>query len=107
MSVTSGLSGPSSARTRGTGVYCIKLPKPAKRSNYPSRLLEPMNTSTQKVHYADGWLKTFNDSGHDALGAETLREQNPNLRVLAEQIDRAEAAVQLALGGSFEVEPST
>jgi len=44
----------------------------------------------------DGWLKSFNDPGLDALVAETLREQNPNLRVLAAQIGRAEAAVQLA-----------
>ena len=44
----------------------------------------------------DGWLKTFNDPGLDALVAEALREQNPNLRVLAAQVDRAAAAVDLA-----------
>lgn len=44
----------------------------------------------------DGWLRSFNDPGLDALVAEALREQNPNLRVLAAQVDRAAAAVDLA-----------
>lgn len=44
----------------------------------------------------DGWLETFNDPGLEALAEEALREQNPNLRVLAAQIGRAEAAVRLA-----------
>ena len=44
----------------------------------------------------DDWLATFNDSQLDALVAEALNEQNPNLRILAAQLDRAQAAAALA-----------
>jgi len=44
----------------------------------------------------DGWLVTFKDATLDALVAESLDTQNPNLRVLAAQVDRAEAAARLA-----------
>jgi multidrug efflux system outer membrane protein len=44
----------------------------------------------------DGWLATFNDDQLDALVAEALDKQNPNMRVLSAQVDRAEAASRLA-----------
>ncbi|MCP3882862.1 MAG: TolC family protein, partial [Sulfitobacter sp.] len=44
----------------------------------------------------DDWLATFNDPQFDALIAEALDEQNPNLRILAAQTDRAHAAAKLA-----------
>ncbi len=44
----------------------------------------------------DDWLASFNDAQLDALVAEALNEQNPNLRLLAAQLDRAEAAAALA-----------
>jgi len=44
----------------------------------------------------DDWLATFNDPQLDALVAEALDLQNPNLRILAAQIDRAQAAARLA-----------
>jgi NodT family efflux transporter outer membrane factor (OMF) lipoprotein len=58
----------------------------------------------------DNWLATFNDPHLDALVAEALDEQNPNLRIFAAQLDRAQAAAALAgsslkptvaLGGSL------
>ena len=44
----------------------------------------------------DAWLATFNDPQLDALVAEALDLQNPNLRVLAAQVERAQAAARLA-----------
>ncbi len=44
----------------------------------------------------DDWLTTFNDSQLESLVAEALREQNPNMRLLAAQVDRARAAARLA-----------
>jgi NodT family efflux transporter outer membrane factor (OMF) lipoprotein len=44
----------------------------------------------------DEWLKSFNDSQLEALVAEALDVQNPNLRILSAQVDRAEAAAALA-----------
>jgi len=44
----------------------------------------------------DDWLKTFNDPQLEELVAEALDVQNPNLRVLSSQVDRAEAAAALA-----------
>jgi NodT family efflux transporter outer membrane factor (OMF) lipoprotein len=44
----------------------------------------------------DDWLTTFNDSQLESLVAEALNEQNPNLRILAAQVDRARAAARLA-----------
>ena len=45
---------------------------------------------------ADGWLASFDDPQLDAIVAEALNEQNPNLRILAAQVDRANAAARLA-----------
>jgi NodT family efflux transporter outer membrane factor (OMF) lipoprotein len=44
----------------------------------------------------DDWLRTFNDPQLEALVGEALDVQNPNLRILAAQVDRAEAAAVLA-----------
>ena len=44
----------------------------------------------------DDWLKSFNDAQLEELVREALDVQNPNLRVLAAQVDRAEAAAALA-----------
>jgi len=44
----------------------------------------------------DGWLASFNDPQLEALVAEALNEKNPNLRLLAAQVDRATAAAALA-----------
>ena len=44
----------------------------------------------------DGWLASFDDPQLDELVAEALNEQNPNLRILAAQVDRANAAARLA-----------
>lgn len=44
----------------------------------------------------DGWLKSFNDQQLEVIVDEALRMQNPNMRILASQVDRAEAAARLA-----------
>ena len=44
----------------------------------------------------DEWLKSFNDPQLEALVDEALDVQNPNLRILSTQVDRAEAAAALA-----------
>jgi multidrug efflux system outer membrane protein len=44
----------------------------------------------------DGWLKSFNDQQLEEIVDEALRIQNPNMRILASQVDRAEAAARLA-----------
>lgn len=44
----------------------------------------------------DGWLATFNDDELETLVAEALDKQNPNMRLLAAQVDRAEASARLA-----------
>jgi len=44
----------------------------------------------------DEWLKSFNDPQLEALVDEALDVQNPNLRILSAQVDRAEAAAALA-----------
>lgn len=47
-------------------------------------------------HVEDGWIASFNDPQLEALVAEALNEKNPNLRLLAAQVDRASAAARLA-----------
>ena len=49
----------------------------------------------------DGWLKSFNDQQLEEVVSEALRMQNPNMRILAAQVDRAEAAARLA-GAALE-----
>ncbi|NCF15117.1 MAG: efflux transporter outer membrane subunit [Gammaproteobacteria bacterium] len=49
----------------------------------------------------DAWLATFNDPQLDSLVAEALDLQNPNLRILAAQVDRAQASARLA-GSALE-----
>jgi NodT family efflux transporter outer membrane factor (OMF) lipoprotein len=44
----------------------------------------------------DDWLASFNDEQLNALVAEALDTQNPNLRALSAQVDRAEASARLA-----------
>jgi NodT family efflux transporter outer membrane factor (OMF) lipoprotein len=44
----------------------------------------------------DGWLASFNDPQLQALVDEALRVQNPNLRILSTQVDRAAASAALA-----------
>jgi NodT family efflux transporter outer membrane factor (OMF) lipoprotein len=44
----------------------------------------------------DGWLATFNDEQLNALVAEAISTQNPNMRILSAQVDRAEASTRLA-----------
>jgi multidrug efflux system outer membrane protein len=44
----------------------------------------------------DDWLRTFNDPQLETLVTEALDVQNPNLRILSAQVDRAEAAAVLA-----------
>jgi multidrug efflux system outer membrane protein len=44
----------------------------------------------------DDWLQSFNDPQLEELVRETLDVQNPNLRILSTQVDRAEAAAALA-----------
>jgi NodT family efflux transporter outer membrane factor (OMF) lipoprotein len=44
----------------------------------------------------DGWLGTFGDPQLEVLVAEALNEQNPNLRILSAQVERATAAARLA-----------
>ena len=44
----------------------------------------------------NGWLATFQDTQLDALVDEALNVQNPNMRVLSAQVDRAEASSRLA-----------
>lgn len=49
----------------------------------------------------DGWLETFDDPQLEALVAEALDTKNPNLRLLASQVDRAIAAARIA-GAALE-----
>ncbi len=44
----------------------------------------------------DGWLADFDDPELEALVAEALGEHNPNMRLLAAQVDRAAASARLA-----------
>jgi len=44
----------------------------------------------------DGWLKNFHDPQLDALVKEALDTQNPNMRLLSSQVDRATASARLA-----------
>ena len=44
----------------------------------------------------DDWIASFNDPQLDALVAEAITTQNPNMRILSAQMDRAEASVRLA-----------
>jgi outer membrane protein TolC len=44
----------------------------------------------------DNWLATFNDKQLNALVAEAISVQNPNMRILSAQVDRAEASTRLA-----------
>ena len=44
----------------------------------------------------DGWLASFNDQQLNALVAEALDTQNPRMRSLSAQVDRAEASARLA-----------
>ena len=44
----------------------------------------------------DGWLKSFHDAQLDALVKEALDTQNPNMRLLSAQVDRAAASARLA-----------
>ncbi|MCP4767173.1 MAG: TolC family protein [Gammaproteobacteria bacterium] len=44
----------------------------------------------------DDWLTSFNDQQLEQIVDEALRLQNPNMRILAAQVDRAEAAARLA-----------
>jgi NodT family efflux transporter outer membrane factor (OMF) lipoprotein len=44
----------------------------------------------------DDWIASFNDPQLDILVAEAITTQNPNIRILAAQMDRAEASVRLA-----------
>ena len=44
----------------------------------------------------DGWLKSFDDPELEALVAEAISKHNPNMRLLAAQVDRAEAQARLA-----------
>jgi NodT family efflux transporter outer membrane factor (OMF) lipoprotein len=44
----------------------------------------------------DGWLASFEDEQLNALVAEALDTQNPNMRVLSAQVERAEASTRLA-----------
>ncbi len=44
----------------------------------------------------DGWMETFEDPELDALVAEAISKHNPNMRLLAAQVDRAAASARLA-----------
>jgi NodT family efflux transporter outer membrane factor (OMF) lipoprotein len=44
----------------------------------------------------DGWLRSFNDPELESLVDEALSYQNPNMRLLAAQVDRAVAQARLA-----------
>lgn len=44
----------------------------------------------------DGWLADFNDPQLNALVTEAISAQNPNMRILSAQVDRAEASTRLA-----------
>jgi NodT family efflux transporter outer membrane factor (OMF) lipoprotein len=44
----------------------------------------------------DGWLATFEDPELEALVDEAISKHNPNMRLLAAQVDRAEAQARLA-----------
>jgi len=44
----------------------------------------------------DGWLASFGDPELEAIVAEAIGEHNPNMRLLASQVDRATASARLA-----------
>lgn len=51
----------------------------------------------------DGWVKTFNDPQLEALVAEALDTQSPNMRLLSAQVDRAQAMARL---GNAALQPT-
>lgn len=51
----------------------------------------------------DGWIKSFNDPQLEALVAEAIDKQNPNMRLLSAQVDRAEALARL---GNAALQPT-
>ena len=51
----------------------------------------------------DGWLADFNDPQLEMLVAEALEAQNPNMRLLSAQVDRAEAMARL---GNAALQPT-
>jgi NodT family efflux transporter outer membrane factor (OMF) lipoprotein len=51
----------------------------------------------------DGWIKSFNDPQLEALVAEGLDVQKPNMRLLSAQVDRAEAMARL---GNAALQPT-
>lgn len=51
----------------------------------------------------DGWLADFNDPQLEMLVAEALDAQNPNMRLLSAQVDRAEAMARL---GNAALQPT-
>ncbi len=51
----------------------------------------------------DGWIKSFNDPQLEALVAEGLDIQKPNMRLLSAQVDRAEAMARL---GNAALQPT-
>ena len=51
----------------------------------------------------DGWLRSFNDPQLEKLVAEALQAQNPNMRLLSAQVDRAEAMARL---GNAALQPT-
>lgn len=44
----------------------------------------------------DNWIASFNDPQLDALVAEAISTQNPRMRILSANVDRAEASTRLA-----------
>jgi len=100
-------------RTRTTELFCCTLllsgcATPLQEPPTPEEVLEDALPETTEIRAEwaapaedagqvdDGWLATFKDPQLDALVAEALNTQNPNLRVLSAQVDRATAAARLA-----------
>ena len=51
----------------------------------------------------DGWVRTFNDPQLETLVAEALDAQNPNMRLLSAQLERAQAMARL---GNAALQPT-
>jgi NodT family efflux transporter outer membrane factor (OMF) lipoprotein len=101
-------------RTRGVAVRaaalcgCVALSCSLKKPPGTGEVVDDALPSTTRVRgdwtapagdtgkVDDGWIKNFNDPQLWALVEEAVSVQNPNMRLLSSQIDRAAASAELA-----------
>lgn len=84
-------------------VTCSVAPPPERGEILDDALPETTEVAAEWVapsgdggYVDDGWIADFGDEELDALVQEAVSEQNPNLRVLSAQVDRAQALTRQA-----------